>query len=66
MSLNMFLLDILLTLHTSRLAYFFHIPFAVIHRTLEGPGGNEWEQGMSFGFLWLSTLVASFSRTYDF
>ena len=54
------------TLHTSRLDYFFHIPFTVIQRTLEGPGGNEWEKGMSFGFLWLSTLVASFSHTFDF
>ena len=48
------------TLHTSRLAYFFHIPFTVIQRTLEGPGGNEWAKEM-FGFLWLSTIVASFS-----
>ena len=60
MSLNMVLLDMFLTLHTSRLAYFFHIPFTVIQRTLEGPGGNEWAKEM-FGFLWLSTIVASFS-----
>ena len=59
MSLNMVLLDMFLTLHTSRLAYFFHIPFTVIQRTLEGPGGNEWAKEM-FGFRWLSTIVASF------
>ena len=46
--------------------YSYDFLFAIIHRTLEGPGGNEWEKGMSFGFLWLSTLVASFSRTFDF
>ena len=55
----MVLLDIFLTLHTSRLAYFFHIPLTVIQRTLEGPGGNEWAKEM-FGFRWLSTIVASF------
>ena len=42
----MVLLDMFLTLHTSRLAYFFHIPFTVIQRTLEGPGGNEWAKEM--------------------
>ena len=62
MSLNIVLLDIFLTLHTSRLAYFFHIPFTVIQRTLEGPGGNEWAKEM-FGFLWLSRIVAGFWAT---
>ena len=41
------------------IAYFFHIPFAVIHRTLEGPGGNDWAKEM-LGFLWLSAIIASF------